>query len=237
MTNYFDFNKLNSLLDAATQSIACGPECQKQKKIDELKYKYEAAKDNLALAEPEYEIAKQNYYTYTSGKDGYDEMMASEYIEKAEEITARYKEKYDKQLTRIQSQLETYNGMLVNFDNVVDLYKKYKKENSQLFKELKNVTNDVLTSQRKTYYKDQEIDKSNRYSYYNLLLGIYIIVVICLAIFSLIYPSQFSFMIRMLILGLFVLLPFVSTWILGKIIQIVYWLFGFIPKNVYKENL
>lgn len=233
----FDFNKLNSLLVSAAKSITCGPECQRQKKIDELRYNYEVAKDNLVLAEPDYEIAKRNYYTYTSGKDRYNEMMETEYREKAVEIAGIYKETYDKEVTKIETQLDTYNGLLVNIDNVSDLHKKYKKENVQLFKELKNITNDVLTNQRKTYYKDQEIERSNGYSSYILLLVIYIIVVICFAIFSLIYPSQTTFMFRTLILCVFILLPFVSTWILGKIIQLIYWLFSFIPKNVYKENL
>jgi hypothetical protein len=237
MNNIFDFNKLNSLLVSVTKSITCGPECQRQKKIDELRYNYEVAKDNLVLAEPEYEIARQNYYTYTSGKDGYDEMMETEYTEKAEEIAGIYKETYDKEVTKIETQLDIYNGLLANIDNVSDLHKKYKKENVQLFNELKNITNDILTNQRKTYYKDQEIERSNGYSSYILLLVIYIIVVICFAIFSLIYPSQTTFMFRTLILCVFILLPFVSTWILGKIIQLIYWLFSFIPKNVYKENL
>jgi hypothetical protein len=233
----FDFNKLNSLLFSAAKSITCGPECQRQKKIDELRYNYEVAKDNLVLAEPDYEIAKQNYYTYTSGKDRYNEMMETEYREKAVKIAGIYKETYDKEVTKIETQLDTYNGLLVNIDNVADLHKKYKKENVQLFNELKNITNDVLTNQRKTYYKDQEIERSNGYSSYTLLLIIYIIVVICFAIFSLIYPSQTNFMIRTLILCVFILLPFVSTWILGKIIQLIYWLFSFIPKNVYTQNL
>jgi hypothetical protein len=237
MSNNFDFNKLNSLLDAAIQSIACGPECQKQKKSDELKNKYEAAKTNLALAEPEYEIAKQNYYTYTYGKDDYDEILESEYTKEAEETARLYKKAYQEEISKIKSQLETYNGLLVNFGNVADLYKKYKKENVQLFKKLKNITNDILTNQRKTYYKDQEIESSNGYSSYSLLLIIYIIVVICLGIFSLIYPSQLTFIIRILLLCVFILLPFVSTWILGKIIEFIYWLFSFMPKNVYKENL
>jgi len=233
----FDFNKLNLLLASFAKSITCGPECQRQRKSYELKNKYENAKTNLALADPEYELAKQNYYTYTYGKDGYDDILESEYTKEAEESARLYKKAYQEEISKIKSQLDTYNGLLINFDNVADLYKKYKKENVELFKELKNITNDVLTNQRKTYYKDQEIERSNGYSSYILLLTIYIIVVICFAIFSLMYPSQLSFLFRILLLCVFITLPFVSTWILGIIIQLVYWLFSFIPKNVYKENL
>ena len=233
MTNKFDLNKFNSFLNSAAQTIACGPDCQRQKKSDELKNKYLTAESNLALAEPQYQIAKQNYYTFISGQSGYDEMMESEYREKAELIGQKFKESYDEEIAKIKTQLDTYNGLLINFRNVVDLHKQYKKENIQLFKQLKNDTNDILTNERKTYYEDQQIESLN--SYYRYILWIiYIIVVICFAIFSLIYPSQTSLLVRILLLGVFIALPFVSTWILGAIIKLVYWLFGFLPKNVYK---
>jgi len=233
MTNNLDLNKFNSFIDAAAQTIACGPQCQEQKKADELKNKYIRSKSNLVLAEPEYQISKKNYYTYISGQSGYDDMMEAEYTEKSEIIGEKFKESYDEEIAKIKTQLETYNGLLVNFRNVADLYKQYKKENIQLFKQLKTDTNDILTNERKTYYEDQQIESLNGYYLY-ILWVIYIIVVICFAIFPLIFPSQTSLIIRLLLLGVFILLPFVSTWILGKIIQIVYFLFSFIPKNVYK---
>jgi len=233
MTNKFDLNKFNSFLDAAAETIACGPQCQQQKKTDELKNKFLTAESNLALAEPQYQIAKQNYYMFTAGQSGYDDMMEAEYGEKAEIIATKFKESYDEEIAKIKTQLDTYKGLLVNFRNVVDLHKQYKKENIQLFKQLKDDINDVLTNERKTYYEDQQIDSLNSYYRY-ILWVIYIIVVICFAIFSLIYPSQISFIVRILLLGVFIILPFISTWILGKIIEIVYWIFGFLPKNVYK---
>lgn len=233
MTNNLDLNKFNSFIDAAAQTIACGPECQQQQKADELKNKYITSEANLALAEPEYQIAKQNYYTYVSGQSGYDDMMEAEYTEKAEIISEKFKETYSDEISKINTQLDTYNSLLVNFRNVADLYTQYKKENIQLFKELKNQTNDVLTNERKTYYEDQEIESLNGYYIYIFWI-IYIIVFICFVIFSIVYPTQTSLTIRVLLLCVFILLPFVSTWILGKIIQLIYFLFSFVPKNVYK---
>jgi hypothetical protein len=148
-------------------------------------------------------------------------------------LVKKIKDTYDQEITKIDLQLSSYNGLLINLKNTSDLYKKYKKENTYLFKKLKNGTHDILTNERKTYYEDQEIDVLNKYYLYILWI-IYIIVVICFCIFSLIYPSQTSLIIRILLLCVFILLPFVSTWLLGKIIQLIYWLFSFMPKNVYK---
>ena len=233
MTNKFDLNKFNSFLDSAAQTIACGSDCQREKKSDELKNKYLTAESNLSLAEPQYQIAKQNYYTFISGQSGYDEMMESEYSKKAEMIGQKFKESYNEEISKIKTQLDSYNGLFINLRNVMDLYKQYKKENIALFKQLKDDANDILTNERKTYYEEQQIESLNGYYRYILWI-IYIIVVICFAIFSLMYPSQTSLFVKLLLLAAFIVLPFVSTWVLGSIIKLVYWLFTFLPKNVYK---
>jgi lipopolysaccharide export LptBFGC system permease protein LptF len=113
------------------------------------------------------------------------------------------------------------------------LYKKYKVENKELLKELKDDTNDVLTNERKTYYEDQRIDGLKFYYYY-FLVTIYVICVICFAAFSFIYPSHSSFGVRVATLIGLIALPFVSSWILGNIIALVYKAYSLLPKNVYR---
>lgn len=233
MNNQFDLNKFNSFLDTAAQTIACGPDCQQNKSAEDLRNEYLRAESNLTLAEPIFQVARQNYYTYISGESGYNEMMENELNQRADEMINRFKENFDADISRIQTQLNTYSGVLVNFKNIHELYKKYKEENAILLKQLKDNTNDVLTNERKTYYEDQEIGLLNGYYYY-IFLTIYIIVVLCYTIFSVIYPSQFSMISRIIILVGFIILPFISTWLLGKIIYVIYWLFGLLPKNVYK---
>ena len=118
---------------------------------------------------------------------------------------------------------------------MAELYLKYKKENVQLIKDLKNETNDVLTNERKTYYEDQKIDGLKGFYYY-ILLGIYIICLFGFIIFSLMYPSQTSWVIKLATFIGFILLPFFSTWILGKIINLIYILYELLPKNVYSQK-
>jgi hypothetical protein len=232
MTNNFDLNRFNSFLDKATQAISCNSECQRKKTQEELKAKYLNAQSNLSLAEPEFQVAKKNYYTYVSGQDGYDEVIENEYKQKADLIIEKFKENFQDEISKIQSQLETYGSLLINFRNIVDLNLKYKRENANLSNQLKDNTNDVLTNERKTYYEDQQ-SKSLNYYYYYILLIIYVIVVICLIIFSLTYPSQTGWKGKLGLVFVFIALPFISTWLLGKIIYIVYWIFSLIPKNVY----
>lgn len=232
-TPQFDINKFNSFLDAASKTIACDSACQKKKEAENLKSKYLNAQSNLILAEPQYEMARKNYYTYISGQGGYHDMMEDEFSQKADAIVNEFKQLIDTETSKIDSQLETYNGVLSNYNNIKDLESQYKEDNTKLFKQLKNETNDVYTSERKTYYEDQQIDRLKTiYSY--VFVVIYSIVIILFVIFNFTYPSTFSFAKRIGIFIGLIILPFISTWILGRIIQLFHWIYNRLPKNVYK---
>ena len=227
--NQFDVNTLNSLIDTANNVLACDTECQNSQS---LKTTYLNAKNNLALAEPEYQVAKKNYYVYVDGQSGYNQRMENELNQQASKFVTNFQSSYNKELEKIRVQIMSYDGLLINFRNIVDLYKQYKRENVKLFKDLKENTNDILTNDRKTFYEDQQIDTLNVYYYYFILI-IYIAVVICLLVFSLRYHTNYSLKSRGIIFVFFVILPFISTFLLGKIIQFVYFLYSLLPKNVY----
>ena len=53
----------------------------------------------------------------------------------------------------------------------------------ELFKQLKEETNDLLTNDRKTYYQDQGIDNLKFYYHY-FLLFIYVIVVLIYVVYN-----------------------------------------------------
>jgi hypothetical protein len=233
MTNQFNINSLNSLIESANNIISCDSECQKNKTAEQLKNNLLNSESNLALALPKFELARRNYYTYISGQNGYNEMIEQELTEKAGLFVEMFKDNFDTEISKIKTQIDTYNGLFINFRNVLDLYNKYKKENIELMKELKEETNDILTNDRKTYYENQEIDGLNLIYYYFLWI-IYFLIVACFGVFSFIYPSQYNLKIRIFILIFFIILPFISTFLLGKIIQMIYKLFGILPKNVYK---
>jgi hypothetical protein len=210
MTNQFDLNKFNSFIESANNIISCDSECQKKKTAEQLKNKLSTAESNLTLAVPQFEIAKQNYYTYISGQSGYNELMEQELTEKASVFVKLFKDSYEIEFLKIRTQLDTYNGLLINFKNIVDLYKQYKKENIQLSKELKDETNDILTNDRKTYYQNQQIDGLNSIYYY-LLWIIYSLIVCCFFVFSIIYPSTYNWKVRLFILIIFIVLCFMDT--------------------------
>lgn len=226
----FDLNKFNTFLDKASQAIACDAECQKQQREDNLKTKYETAKTRLAMAEPEFQVAKKNYYTYVSGQAGYNEMMEQELGQKADTLVAKMKREYKEETDKVRVQLETLNGLVLNADNVQELATKYKRENAQLARQLKDDASEVVTNERRTFYENQQNESLDNYYYYFFLL-VYVIMVVGFVVFSLMGGT--SWKTRLLWIGVLVLLPWVSTWLLGCLVALVYGVVNLLPKNVY----
>jgi hypothetical protein len=154
-------------------------------------------------------------------------------MEQAELFSNETTQNFNKDAIKIQTQIDKYKVFFLNYENIVDLYEKYKRENKELFIELKDDTNDILTNERKTYYQDQEVD-SLKFYYYYFLMSVYVICVISFGIFSLMYPSQSTTTAKIVIFLILIALPFISTFILGIIIYIIYELYNLLPKNAYR---
>jgi 4-amino-4-deoxy-L-arabinose transferase-like glycosyltransferase len=228
-----DLDKFNTMIDQATQAITCDSNCQKQMTIDDLKRKYLNAQTNLATAPNQVATAKKNYVVYSLGQTSYDDQVDKDLTKKAKELASFYAENFNKESQNVYTDIETYSGLLANLRNVFDLNVKYKKENVELQKKIKEESNDILTNERKTYYQDEGIENL-KFVYYYFLLSIYVICLILFAIFNFVYPSQISWKIRLAVFIVLLLLPFVSTWILGKIVVMIYNIYHILPTNVHK---
>lgn len=236
MTSGEDINKINSLFSQLQQMINCDGPCLQKREAENLKTKMENAKTNIITAPNQFQNAIKKYVTFTAGEGAYDELREKQLKEKANQIVQNYKKKYDDFSQKIKSQMETYQGIFINFKNINDLYLKYKQENTELINNMKTNENDILINERKTFYQDQKSDVLKFYYYYVLII-IYGICVFCFGIFSLIYPSKMDWKIRFAIFVSLIILPFVSTWLLGIIVYILYSLYNLLPKNVYKQEL
>jgi hypothetical protein len=225
-------DQFNQLVSKASEMLSCGADCQKQKQAEELEQKYL----NLAnCSSAQAQEAQRNYIIFTQGQGAYNQMQDNKLQTQSQLIIQQFTQNFNNEVAAIQSQINTYSGILVNFRNVVDLYIQYKEENDELFKELKHETNEVLINERKTYYADQNIDGLKFYYFY-FLLTIYVICVICFAVFSLIYPTYVSWKVRLAAFIGFIVLPFVSSWILATFIYLLYSLYNLLPKNIYAQK-
>jgi hypothetical protein len=227
-------NQINTLISQATDSILCNSDCKKNRESERLKEKYLNAQTNLLTAPNQVEISQKNYITFTEGESAYIELQEQQLQEKAEIISDTFIEKCNEESIKINTQIDSYSGLLLNFKNVLDLFKKYKIENIELLKELKEETNDILTNERKTYYQNQHIDTLKIYYYYILFI-MYIICVVCFVVFFFIYKDKhkFKWFIYLFIFIFLIILPFISYWIILFILYLFSLLYKlFVPTKL-----
>ena len=155
ITNEKDFK---TLMQQANQVITCDSACQKQKTSEELKQKYLASKTNLASADNQVVVAEKNYVTFTQGELAYNNKKEQELHTKAKLVVSKFQDNFNNDTKQIKAKIDTYNGIIANLSNIIELYSTYKNENIQLSKQVKEHTSSVLTNERKTYYENQGID-------------------------------------------------------------------------------
>jgi len=235
MGTQFDMNNFNAMISQASDAILCNSECRKQRQSDTLQQNLFDAQINLKTSSNQVQVAEKNYITFSQGTAAYNDLLDNQLQQKAEIISDKFLQNFDEESIQINSQINTYSGLLINFRNIVDLFKKYLVENTELKKELKVESNEVLTNERKTYYEDQNISNLEKIYFYFLLV-IYIIFVISFGVFSIIFPSQTSWKVRLAIFIFLIALPFFSTWILSVFIYLVYEGYNLLPKNVYGQK-
>ena len=221
----------NNLLEQARTAVTCDSECQHRKKAHELKEKYLAAKARVSSGPSDADIAEKKYLLFTQGQSGYNDHLDNTLHAKAEKISEMFLEKFKDDVKNVISSVETYHSLFINHTNVLDLYKKYKKENMILEKNVKNDSSDILTNERKTFYEEQGVDTLNLYYY--IMAIVYIITLVGFVIAIFVAPSTFSTTSKCGILVGLIILPFISSRIVTLIVSITHKIYNTMPKNVH----
>lgn len=229
MANNFNINNFNSFIQKAQATLMCDSQCQQQKKAQQLQQAYENAQINLQTAPGQVDTTQKEYVTFTQGTAAYSQMHNQKLTETAQQIVSMYSTNFNNEAQQAKNEVATYSGLLNNYNNVYDLYKNLKTENTQLKKDLTNKSSDVLTNDRKTYYENQEIDFLD-YIYKYVLQIIYWITVVVYFISVFVYYSPFSWKLKLAVLVLLIVLPFISTWLLSMIMVLIYKVYGVLPK-------
>jgi hypothetical protein len=226
--------QVNSTLEQSSQSLLCGPDCQAQQNIDNLRQIYLDAELNLQTAPEQLTVAEKNYLISTLGESGYDDYITSKLTVQSNQIGDKITLAFNKVTTNSLVLNDLYDTLYTNFDYLNDLYDNYVTINTDLKKDINEMTGDVVTSDRKTYYESQNYNYlKNWYIAYKF---IYIVIIIIFIIFLFVRKSEYSLVSRILILIFFILYPIFITqsvfWIWNNVILRIWEL---LPSNIYKS--
>jgi len=226
-------DKINSLLDSSSQSLLCGPDCQKFKTSDELKQKYLDAQTNKITAPIKLEESRKNYYVFTEGENYYNNMLEDELKKKAEQLSINISENFNEEVSSAKTMNDFYNTSLINSSYTSELLKQYSEKNAELKLKLRDNHGDILTNDRKTYYENDALDRLKLW--YTFWWYIYYIFVIIFLLAIFLTPSKFSIMIKLFVLILLVFYPYYIDYISTKVTKFFKKMYNSLPKSVYNN--
>ena len=225
---------LNDLIEKSNDSLTCGPDCQRERKLQDLKQNYLDAQLNEQTAPHKYQEAKKKYIIFKEGEGNYNKLRLEELEKKAEKIIGEIESKFKEQIVLILKSNQYLETEIINSKNTIELLEDYKVKDELLVLERKNKINEVMTNDRKSYYENQEIDSIKRWSV--ILLWIYFIAVIVLSL-EVLFSSTLKIPIKFIILVCFYFYPFIIfsiTGILYKFLENTKKTFySLFPQNAY----
>ena len=226
---------LQGMIDKANASVFCGKgtQCYFQKNTDELESIFKAKQQNVQTAPLQLDEARKNYYTFAYGEDGYIKEETERLNSLADKAIDKLTETHKKTVESINSIINEYDVSNKYKIQLLSNIKKLNKEDEVLIKEIDNEISELKTSDRKVYYEVEEINTLDLWG--TVLKGLYwLIFAVFLGLF--IFRSLWKNKIYIGLLILLVAWPFVSNFIIIKLIQLIKKIINYLPKDVYIDS-
>jgi len=201
-----DTNKLVSeMANLSVDDLICGPgtQCAVDKENKRLEEKYINAQANFESAPIQLAAAKRAYQAGTMGVAESNDATERGYELEATSNMNQLSAVFENVMEIAVELNNTLNSYLDNETHTDELVEKYIQENEYLRNKLKKNISDVVTSNRKTYYEDEQYTGIQRWT--QLWNIIYYIIVLLFAIMILMQKSCYSFVIKLLIMSTIIL--------------------------------
>lgn len=224
-------NNLNSLIDQYSKQVMCGPDCQREKQITNLKQKYLNAQTNIQQGPTVLREAKKNYYTYVGGEGAYTRALEADLKKEAELIATELQTEFDRLINNAYTMKTYYDGILKSYNNTAELYSNYTNKNLLDEEKIKNNNSDILTNDRKSYYEKQQYD--SLVGWYRLLMGVFYFIVYIFALGIIVLQSDFSKVKQVVLFLIIFFFPLYVQWVMRLVLDFIDY-FNPIKKNVYK---
>jgi chromosome segregation ATPase len=225
---------INKFIDFANETISCGPSCQRERKIQKLKEKYETIKSNYNNGEERIAEAKKEYLIYAKGDVYYYQMLREQNKNKAMKNMDKKQINYEKKINELR-RIERNNNILnTNLQQLQGYYDNLEKENNNITDKINEFEKIVYTSDRKAYYENEELkDIKSKNLVYKI---IYFLILTILAIYIVLIKKDYK-KITLIKLFIYLILPFIGLFVINKVLLLFNYILSYFPENVYKKIL
>tara|TARA_Y100000590_G_C15647500_1_gene987449 strand:+ start:604 stop:1377 length:774 start_codon:yes stop_codon:yes gene_type:complete len=141
-------NQLNELHNKFQQLDVCDAECQKKRKLKQLKNTYTNAKNLFRNAPIRLKSAEKAYYTELKGDQYYSTIQEKKYTKKAQEQVEKWDNDLLQYFLQLDNQIGYFNTQYIYGNNIENVYK------NQLNK-LKNIRQKIAKTISKKHVNDR----------------------------------------------------------------------------------
>lgn len=225
--------KITALLNSSTQSLMCGPECQRSKISGELEQKYLDAQTKIHTAPIELENTKKNYYVYTKGEPYYDNLLEKELKDKVEKMAVLITESFNEEVDNAQTMNKYLNTSIINSRNSIELLANLEAKNSSLEASLEYKNSDILTNDRKTYYEKNAVNHLK--DWYRLWWYMYYILALVVSMSLFLVSNNWSFIFKVIIILILYSFPTLLHFFITYLYQLTKRIVMQFPVNIYSR--
>ena len=223
---------INKFINFANETIACGPSCKRERKIQNLKEKYETTKREYQNGEQRIEAAEKEYLTYAKGDIFYYQMLRDKNKQKAINNMNKKEKNYEKKINELRNKQKDNNILSSNLLEIKEYHQNLVDENKEIEDNINEFKKIVYTSDRKAYYENEELKSiKEKISIYKI---IHFTIFTLLIFYVLLHKRDFR-VNTLLRLAFFLSMPFVGIYIINKFLELLNFILSFFPDNVYKK--
>jgi hypothetical protein len=244
-------NRIDDIIDSAEQSFGStinkktgkktinfdcgiGTQCYNDKITEELKQLYLEAKNNLANAPGVLNEREKKYFISKYGEYYYNNLLKERAKNEASSHVVIEIDNYVKDTHVALGKTETVSAATKTYEDMDVILSQATDTNKQLINEISKLNNSNLTNNRRSYYEQENYNILKKWYY--IWFYIYIILLIIFVFTIFLTDSTLSIMSKISIILLFILYLFIAKPILIIIINFIYYIISFIPKNFYLLN-
>ena len=229
-------NKINELIESTKNNLLCDSNCQRDRKARELRNTIYKAEQTLEKAPGNLIDAERNFFVYTKGEKGYEEMNLNKYAKEAKSSKDEAIKKHRILMNEMREMLEVYKINTTNLGRINELMHLRLKENEELKKTIYDDTGIANTNQRRVVYEDREINWLNSVRK-TLIYCCIIIFIVYLILGDFFKNKRYKSIQEWLLILTTVIYVFnvnrIAKWTFLFIYKIIYFYNYIAPKNVY----
>ena len=167
----------------------CDPECQRQKRLAQLKDTYDDAVRDETRDSAEVRQARKQYYKYDLGDQGYYDMESKTLAKIADKHNSKLADKHATLLKEIKEQKQIQKDNDIALKNMDELLRKYKVSNLKIEDGLGKQEDTLETARRMVWYTNQRMDRVDFYEHY---ISIVVKVLLFIAIIFFLYDKKYG---------------------------------------------